>query len=68
MEENKTITGMLKNEYAKKVGIPVSTLRNYMHNLFLTDLSALNYTQRQKYLTPIQIDYLNKKLVIVTEP
>lgn len=67
MDGNK-ISGMLKNEYAKIVGIPVSTLRNYMNRLFFEELTALNYTQRQKYLTPIQISYLNKKLVVTSEP
>ena len=69
MEVSKThTTGMLKNEYAKLVGIPVSTLRNYMNKLFISELSLLNYTPRQKYLIPIQIDFLNKKLVVITEP
>jgi len=65
--DKQPITGMLKNEYAKLVGIPVSTLRNYMNKMYLKELSALNYSQRQKYLMPIQIDFLNKKLVIVPD-
>lgn len=69
MEENKNHTsGMLKNEYAKLVGIPVSTLRNYMNKLFLGELMALNYSRCQKYLTPVQINYLNSKLVVIPEP
>lgn len=68
MEASKThTTGMLKNEYAKLVGIPVSTLRNYMNKLFLIELKMLNYTPRQKYLIPIQIDFLNKKLVVTSD-
>lgn len=69
MEESRqNTTGMLKNEYAKQVGIPCSTLRNYMNKLFLIELSKLSYTPRQKYLTPLQVNFLNSVLVITQEP
>lgn len=55
---------MLKSEYAKLAGIPVSTLRNYMNKHFLTELMALDYSPRQKYLTPRQISFLNIRLVV----
>ena len=66
-ENNEHTTGMLKNEYARLIGIPVSTLRNYMNNLYFTELVILGYYTTQKYLTPKQINFLNSKLVIVSD-
>lgn len=57
--------GMLKNEYAKKIGIPYRTLSRYINKLYLAEMeSNFDYCPTQKYLTPRQIDFLNTKLVI----
>lgn len=59
---------MLKNEFAKRAGIPVSTLRNYMNKLLFEKLLVLNYSRNQKYLTPRQVAFLNRELDVTTEP
>ncbi len=64
MNENQQNTAMLKSEYAKKVGIPASTLRRYCNKLYLPQLQEMDYTVSQKWLTPLQISWLNKKLVV----
>lgn len=60
------ITAMLKSEYAKKIGIPVSTLRRYCNKLYLAQLQTMDYTVSQKWLTPKQIHWLNDKLVVTS--
>jgi hypothetical protein len=67
MENNNATMGMLKSEYSRRVGIPFSTLRRYMNVLYLAELQEIDYSRCQNYLTPKQIDFLNRKLVI-TEP
>ena len=62
--ETKTTMGMLKSEYSRRVGIPVSTMRNYMNKLYFAELKEMDYTRCQNYLTPKQVDFLNRKLVI----
>lgn len=59
-----SIQAMLKSEYAKLVGIPVSTLRRYCNKLYLAELQKMDYFPAQKWLTPRQILWLNEKLVI----
>ncbi len=65
MSNEKTdITAMLKSEYAKRIGIPASTLRRYCNQLYLSQLQEMDYTISQKWLTPRQIAWLNTKLVV----
>lgn len=65
MEESKSNTvAILKSEYSRRVGIPLSTMRRYMNKLYFTELQEMDYTRSQNYLTPKQIDFLNRKLVI----
>lgn len=64
MVDEKKIEGMLKNEYAKKIGIPFRTLTRYMNELYIDEMTAMDYSRTQKYLTPRQIEFLNMKLVV----
>lgn len=61
------IIAMLKSEYAKRVGIPCSTLRRYMNTLYFDELAKLDYNRNQNYLTPRQIVFLDQKLVVVSD-
>lgn len=63
-DEKTEIKGMLKNEYAEQIGIPESTLRRYINEDFIEEMLKLSYSPRQKHLTPKQIKFLNKKLVV----
>ncbi|MDP3914376.1 MAG: hypothetical protein Q8R96_11655 [Bacteroidota bacterium] len=64
METETKTMGMLKSEYSRRVGIPVSTMRNYMNKLYYAELKEMDYNRCQNYLTPKQVDFLNRKLVI----
>jgi predicted transcriptional regulator len=62
---NLNIMAMLKSEYSRRSGIPFSTLRYYMNKLYFEELAAMDYKRNQNYLTPKQIDYLDRKLVVM---
>ncbi|HCU60215.1 MAG TPA: hypothetical protein DGC94_03840 [Prolixibacteraceae bacterium] len=59
---------MLKNEYARKIGVSGRTLRRYLNERYFEELKEMNYFPEQKFLTPRQIGFLNKKLVFVDDP
>lgn len=63
MADEKKI-GMLKKEYAQRVGIPYRTMARYMNVHFLNELKEIDYSISQKYLTPKQIAWLDQKLVV----
>ena len=53
----------LKIEYARAIGVSMRTLSYWLNNRYYDDLLVLGYTKSQKYLTPLQVEYLNVKLV-----
>lgn len=67
MENNTACTGMMKCEYSKLANIKPRTLARYLNIMYIDDLKKMDYTQNQRHLTPAQVSYLNKKLVITPD-
>lgn len=67
MEVKETPRAMLKSEYARQSGIPVSTLRYYCNEMFLAELEEIGYRKNGKYLTPKIIAWLNVHLVVTND-
>lgn len=53
-----------KYEIAADMGISTRTLARWLNGRYFEDLVKLNYTKQQKYLLPVQIEFLNRKLCI----
>ncbi len=64
-EERVKKGAMLKSEYAREIGIPFRTLTRYINERYFEEMTAIDYTRTQKYLTPKQVEFLNAKLVVV---
>lgn len=65
MSDQQFHKSMLKSEYAAKIGCTRQTLCFYCNKLLIDKLKELNYRKDQKYLTPRQIAFLDKELVVV---
>lgn len=56
---------MSKKKFSELSGIPSRTLRNYLNVIYYPELKEIQYTKRQRLLTPKQVKWLVKKLVII---
>lgn len=58
---------MSKKEFSEMSGIPERTLRNYLNVRYYPELEKIGYSKLQRMLTPKQVSWLQKKLVVVTD-
>ncbi len=52
-----------KDEYARRIGVSGSVLRNMLNIEFFEELQKAGYKKHQKYLTVTQIEVLERKAV-----
>ena len=55
---------MYKYEVAELLSIKPCTLRRWLNIKYYDELVELGYNKNQKYLTPKQLNYLDRKLEI----
>jgi hypothetical protein len=63
MEEKSQIKRIPKDEYARRIGVTISTLRTMLNIEFFDELKIVGYWKSQKYLTTKQIEVLEEKCV-----
>lgn len=58
---------MHKKELAELVGVSLRTFRYWLNEKYFVELKEIGYMKTQKILTPKQVSFLFKKLVITPE-
>ena len=62
MVEKKFTSNLCKYEVAEMLKISVRTLSLYLNKMYYDELQKLGYYKNQKKLTPIQLNWLSKKI------